>query len=254
MRTVVFVVLSWAFAGAAMAQDFVPGRPGNTDSPIAVPAGRVQLETEIASFARDKSDGVTTKTMSLAETTVRYGLGYGADVEVIVSPYTRQTARGGGVDDRAEGFGDLTVRARKNLVGQNGDGPALALIGYLTAPTAQDDLGTDRVEGGLILTGQSALSDKWSVTATGDIGATRVNGSYRASYAAGVQLAYAATSRVGLYEEIYAQRAAGETNAVSQTGVTYALNESTQLDAGIELGVSDAADDARAFVGWAHLF
>jgi hypothetical protein len=53
-----------------------------------------------------------------------------AMLEAIVAPYVG-TDTGG---ERAEGFGDTTLRIRHTFTGQDGDGPAFALIGFVTRP------------------------------------------------------------------------------------------------------------------------
>ncbi|MEZ6023884.1 MAG: transporter [Hyphomonadaceae bacterium] len=151
-------------AAPALAQDFTPGRPGATESPIAVPQGRWQIETEIASFARD--DDSDADALSLLETTFRYGIARGWDAEAIVSPYNRVDAPGG--DD--SGAGDITLRLRKTFAGLDG-GQSFGLIGYVTLPTGDDGFGADEVEGGVIAAGGIDLSDDWDLTWTAGLGA-----------------------------------------------------------------------------------
>lgn len=66
--------------------DFVPGRPGNTESPISVPEGHWQVETEVASYTHDETDGATTNMWNAMATSLRYGIAHGADLEVSVQP------------------------------------------------------------------------------------------------------------------------------------------------------------------------
>ena len=64
----------------ADAPDFVPGRPGNTESPISVPESHWQIETQIASYTHDETDGATTNTWNAMATSLRYGIAHGADL------------------------------------------------------------------------------------------------------------------------------------------------------------------------------
>jgi Putative MetA-pathway of phenol degradation len=236
-----------AFVAPAAAQDFVPGRPGNTESPIAVPSGHLQIETEIASYAR--SDGADADALSLAQTSFRYGLAPSWEAEAIVAPYNRFAAGGAS----QSGFGDVTLRLRKTLSGA--DAPyALGLIGYVTLPTAADGLGADHVEGGVIAAGAFDLSDKVNLTWTGGLGAVSDGDEYDASVSGGAALGYAFSESAGGYIELFGEHVSGETAATLDFGATYLLNGVTQIDAGADIGVSDAADDYRLFVGWARLF
>lgn len=243
------IVALAAFAGLAspaLADDFTPGRPGNTESPISVPAGRWQVETEIGSYAH--GDGG--KSWSALESDIRYGLADGWDAEAIVAPYVGGESGG----DSESGFGDTTLRLRHTFIGQDGDGPAFALIGFVTLPTATNHQGDGAVEGGLIGTGTFSLSDKDDITYTAGAGAVSDQGDYKSDVFGGVNLTHQFTDKFAAYGELFADRSFGETAATFDIGATYLCDERTQLDAGVDIGINRAADDARFFVGWAHLF
>src|SRR5262245_31803948 len=117
-----FVALALAIASAPAFADpppFAASRPGETEGPIAVPAGYRQVETELGSYTRDKESGVTADSLSIAATEFRYGLGDGYDAELIVQPYLRQSVTGPGFKDTDSGIGDVTLRVLKNLMGQD---------------------------------------------------------------------------------------------------------------------------------------
>jgi hypothetical protein len=248
MRHFVFV-LSLLAVPCAFADEpaFVTGRPGLTESPISVPKGYFQVESELGAYVRDKASGVrTTETRALA-TDFRYGIADGADVEMVVSPYVRATGAGGGI-------GDVTLRARRTFVGEDGDGPSFALIGFVTLPTAKDGLGADKTEGGVIATGVAPLSDAVSLTLT--LGAARIHDEvYQGDVYAGANLSFAVTDKAGFYVEAFADKAARSDFAASfDLGGTYLIGAASQLDAGVNLGLNDAASDIEVFAGWSHRF
>jgi hypothetical protein len=236
------------YASPALAQEFTPGRPGATESPIAVPRGHWQVETEIASFAHD--DDSDTDTIGAFETTFRYGVAPGWDAELIVSPYTHVDA--GGEDD--SGAGDLTLRLRKTFAGLDG-GPSFGLIGYVTLPTGEDGFGAEDVEGGLDAAGGFNLSDTWALTWTAGVGAVSADeDEYDTAVSGGVAFGHGLSARLGYYVEAFAEHVDDDTAATANFGVTYLWDAVTQIDANIDIGVTDAADDARLSIGWAHLF
>lgn len=254
MRRILMALALMCASGQAFAQEaFVPNRPGATDTAIAVPAGRLQVETEIASFARDEDAGVTAESWSVAATAFRYGLGDGVDVELLVSPYLRTETTGA---DSVDGAGDVTLRLRKNLMGQDGEGPSLGVMGYVTLPTASDGLGAEDVEGGVIVMGEFALAPSWALAWTVSAGAISTPGDdYDAQGSAALVAAYAFNDRWSGYVEAAVEKVERQDAAASGgAGVTYLLGPETQLDAGITFGLNDAADDASLFVGWAHRF
>ena len=187
-----------AFSTNALSEElaFVTGRPGQTESPIAVPKGYFQIETELGGYSRDKAAGVTSTETDIASTSFRYGLADGADVELVVSPYVRTHASGPGFADT--GFGDVTLRARRTFFGESGEGPSFALIGFVTLPTARSGLGADKVEGGLIATGVAPLSPKASLTLT--FGAADIHdGKYEGDVYGGANVSFALTEKAGVY-------------------------------------------------------
>lgn len=256
MRFWAVVAGALAFCGSALAEApaFVTGRPGQTESPIAVPKGYVQIETELGAYSHDRAAGITSTTTQIASTDFRYGIADGADVEMIVSPYVRVQERGAGHSDTTDGVGDVTLRARRTVFGESGDGPSFALIGFVTLPTARDGLGADRVEGGLIATGVAPLSEKTSLTLT--LGAADVHdGKYEGDVYGGANVSFALTDKAGLYVEAFADKTAHDDCAATiDVGGTYLTGPTTQLDAGVNIGATKAADDVNVFVGWSHRF
>jgi hypothetical protein len=238
---------------------FVASRPGATEGAIAVPAGYLQSETEIASWARTRQDGFRSDAYSLAATSLRYGVADGLDVELNVQPYLHGSVTTGGAKDSKGGFGDVTLRVLKNLTGQDGEGPALAVIGYVTLPTAKNGIGADKTEGGAIITGSFTPADAWGVAWTLGAAARYQGGGndYQAEFSGALQLNHAFTNVVTGYAEVAAVRAQHDDGPVSATfdvGAAWVVAPTTQLDAGVNFGLTDAADDANVFVGVAHRF
>src|ERR1700761_2243346 len=98
MRSFALVALAACLVAPAFADDdppFAASRPGETEGPIAVPKGYFQTETEIASYTHDRSAGVKSDDISLAATSLRYGLPADFDAELIVQPYLRSSVSGG---------------------------------------------------------------------------------------------------------------------------------------------------------------
>lgn len=236
---------------------FVTSRPGETEGPIAVPRGYFQVETEIASYTLDHGPGLRSEGVSLAATALRYGLPDDFDIELIVQPWLRGTLSGGGFKNRGDGFGDTTIRILKNLMGQDGDGPSLAVIGYLTLPTATHGFGAPAAQPGAIVTGAVPLADGWAASWT--MGVQRLaegNDRHQAEFSGALQLSHSFTSAIDGYIELAAVRDEHDTRtaATADIGATLTVGPTTQLDAGVNLGVTSAADDAKIFIGWARRF
>ncbi len=252
--------LAAASAAVADEPDFVSGRPGKNESPIVVPKGYLQIETEAARFGTDKDSGVKTDSLSIAASSLRYGLGSGYEAELIVQPYVREKVRDAFGRSNADGIGDTAIRLRKNLAGQDGGAFAAAIIAYVTLPAPSGGLGSENVGGGILLPVQRQLTDKLSFAGTlglaaVDSGTHAHRDAFDPSLALG--LGYSFTDKIGGFVELYADRPledGSKTNATLDFGATYLAAATLQLDAGVNLGISDAASDQEFYVGIAKRF
>lgn len=264
MRTLLAGLIWAAAAGGAFAAapspaddaPFVSGRPGKNESPIVVPGGKLQIETELVRIGQDRADGVKTRTLSVAATSLRFGLGGGYEAEAIVQPHLREKAAG---EAGHEGVGDLDVRMRKSLAGGEGKAVAAALIPYVRLPTSQDGLGNRRLGGGVLLPVQAQLDDKWGVSAT--LGAavddSAKPGRRVTSGSLALGAGYALTEKLGGFAELYAARpfeGGAKTESTFDVGLTWLAGAHLQLDLGVNLGLSDAAADAELYTGIARRF
>jgi hypothetical protein len=260
MRFVCLAALAVLAAPASFAQSagpFVASRPGATEGPIAVPDGYLQIETELASHARSRDNGVKTDSYSLAATTARYGIGNDMDIELVVQPFLRTRVSAGGVTDSTDGIGDVTLRLLKNISGQDGDGPALAVIAFVSLPTAHDGLGPERAEAGGFVTGSYPLAEAWGLAWTLGAAARHAGfGDYEGEASAALQINHAFSDTISGYAEIAGSRAehGTATTATFDVGAAWLQDATTQWDAGVNLGVTDSADDVAIFAGWAHRF
>lgn len=258
----------WAALALLAAQDATPARPldrremstdrpDKTESPYTVDGGRFQIEMDVATYTRDRSAGVRTETVGVAPINVKYGLDRATDLQFIVQPYIRRTVTDRRLDKRGtvDGIGDATVRVKRNLWGDDGGRTAFALMPFVTLPTATDGLGAGKVEFGVIAPLAIALSDRIGLglmTELDVIGQGDGTG-YRASFVNSATLGFALTDRLGLYTELFTER--GDDWVVTgDVGITFALSDYVQLDAGANLGVTRAADDLAVFVGVSRRF
>jgi hypothetical protein len=75
---------------------------------------------------------------------------------------------------------------------------------------------------------------------------------YHPSFVNTASLAVEWTDKIGSYYEIFTEKGTdtGDRWAVMlDTGVTYGLNDNVQFDIGMNVGVTEAADDFQPFMG-----
>lgn len=235
-------------------------RPDKTESPYTVDAGHYQLETDIVTYRynhdRTATSDESSRGFGVAVNNFKAGLTNNTDLQVVVESYayTRTRDRLANTVDRADGFGDITVRLKHNLWGNDGGKTAFAVMPFVTLPTNQNGLGNNDLEGGVILPFAFSLGGGFDmgVMTQIDINKDNDDDGYRPAFINSATIATDLTDDVGGYMELFTSRDVGA-NAVWDNsldfGITYAARDNLQLDAGINIGISDAADDYNPFIG-----
>jgi hypothetical protein len=123
-------------------------RPGKGNNACTVPAGKVQLETDLLNWTRMTEGGTRTDTILYTDPMLKLGLTGSSDLQIAIAPYEEVRTRTAGATDRIGGVGDLFVRYKKRLTAEDA-GTQIALIPFVKAPTARRGIGNRKWEGGL---------------------------------------------------------------------------------------------------------
>lgn len=219
-------------------------RPDLTESPYSVDAGWWQLEMDVVAHTRahEKSPGVdaTATALSIANINLKLGLTHNIDLQTVIESYTRVRVRDNltGATDTISGFGDITSRLKINFWGNDGGPSAFALMPFVKWPTNQHGLGNKSVEGGLIVPYTHDLPGGWGmgIMTVFDVVRNETDTGYTVDWLNTITVSHDLTTR-------------GPSIATFDCGLTYGINKHTQLDAGINLGLTRAADDLTLFAG-----
>lgn len=231
-------------------------RPDKTESPITVPAGHYQLEMDLVTYTRDRSKHEKVEAWRIAPVNLKIGVLHNLDLQVVIETYNSQktTDRDTGRTDRVSGFGDVALRAKYNFWGNDGGPTAFAVMPFLKLPTAADDLGNGAVEGGVILPLLFRLPADCELATQLEVDQARDSdrGGYHQEVVNAVTFSHDFTKRLAAYVEIFSA-VSNEPHAgwiaTFDCGVTYRLSENIQLDTGVNVGLTEAADDLNPFVG-----
>ena len=218
-------------------------RPDTTESPYTVDAGHFQFEMELAAWTRDGRE----RQLSLGELNAKIGLDPATDLQLVLPFYTH--VRGGD-----EGFGDIEIRLKRNLWGNDQDGTAFALMPFIKLPTAHDDLGNGEFEGGLIVPFAFDGPAGWScaVMAELDLEADEDGSGHHLTTVASATTSHGLTENTALFLElvgIASAESGADWEAYFNTGMTWAVTPRWQLDGGIRVGLTGASADFTPFVG-----
>lgn len=237
-------------------------RPDKTESPYTVDAGHFQIEWDLFNFERERNtpehDGTRSDTYTFASTNFKMGLTNKIDIQFVFDPYVVQKGRARDEDgvvfhETQQGFGDLTVRTKFNVFGNDGGKLALAVMPFITAPTSQEDLGTDDVEFGIIVPLGIELPCGWGMGVMTEVDAVRddEDDGYDADFVNTVTFSHDIIGNLGGYLEfasvVHSSGAPWE--GTVDAGLTYGFTDDIQLDMGANVGVTRAAPDIQPFLG-----
>jgi hypothetical protein len=152
------------------------------------------------------------------------------------------------------GFGDITTRLKVNVWGNDGGKTALAVMPFVKFPSNQDGLGNNAIEGGIIFPFAAKLPADWTMGAMTEVDFLKDNNGrgHHAEFVNTITFGHEIVGDLAGYVEFFSavstERAAPWVGSVN-FGFTYGLTEDIQLDAGLNIGVTRAADDFNPFLG-----
>lgn len=221
-------------------RDMTTDRPDVTESPYTVDAGHVQVEVDALSAELD--EGVTE--LWVAHTAVRLGLTRSTEVQLVVEPWRHV--------EGLTGVGDLTLRGKLNLWGNDSGPTALGLMPFVRLPTADAGLGTGHVEGGLLLLLGFRLPAGWELSTMLAAAAADHDDHYGPDLIATGSLAYEFVSDVTGYLEpasVLPLEQPGQLDLTVNGGLVLVLSDDLAIDGGARVGLTDAATGLALFVG-----
>jgi hypothetical protein len=238
----------------ALLRELATDRPDKTENPYTVDAGHFQLELDLLNYSLDHQAGQTTQALAIVPFNLKVGLLNNLDLQFIAETFTAQRTRQGKTDETISGFGDIVVRCKTNLWGNDGGKTAFGMISFVKAPTNQDGLGNDAIEGGVIFPVEIKLAGDWDLGLMTEVDYRQNSGSsnYHEEFINTITVAHQLTDKLEGYVEFFTT-VSTERNAewvgTFDVGFTYRLRPNVQLDAGVNIGVTESADDVNPFIG-----
>ena len=226
----------------------VPDRPGITESPYSVDAGHFQYETDAVRLLTRREGTTYGHDWYVNHALAKIGLSDRTDFQVGVDSYTdtrNYDNADPGQTQEYRGLGDVVLRLKHTLVGDDDSRWALGLIGYVTLPTG-GPRGDGAVEFGAVLPAVYQLTKPWSI---GGQVATQVYWD-RDAQTRYLQLTptfttdYQFTKVVQAFVELVGYwdvRAASWRSSIN-TGLQLDVSDNVQLDFGTHLPITHSVD------------
>jgi hypothetical protein len=238
-------------------RDLSTDRPDKTESPYTVDAGHLQVEMDLLSYSFDRYNQEHTRdeTFGYASANFKIGLCNQADLQLVVPTHNRVRShdRANGTVQNHTGFGDLVARLKMNFWGNDGGATAFAAMPFVKIPTSQDDLGNDAIEGGLILPLAVELPRGWGMGLMTELDFNQSSsGDHHFEFINSITFSHQVIGDLGGYFEFFSAVSAENSSdwiGTFDVGLVYALTENIQLDAGVNVGLTRAADDLNPFAG-----
>jgi hypothetical protein len=238
---------------------FTPDRPAKGFSVRTVDAGHFELETDLVNYTYSKYLGVTSRSFETLDPNLKMGITNWADLELqfngLQSMQSFESGSGATVA-HGTGFGDVFLRMKMNLFG-NDDGPAgLAIIPYVKLPSSVPIISNGAVEGGLIVPFALRLPQDYLVTLMTEVDALRNanNSGTHPNFVNLIGVSHPLPGIEGANGTVELFSSAGSDLATPpiytfDLGTNFRLDEHTIVDFGLNLGLNRAAPKAQIYTG-----
>jgi hypothetical protein len=237
---------------------FAPDRPAKGFSVRTVDAGHFEFEMDAFNSTYSKYLGIATHSFETLDPTFKIGVTNWADVEVVFNGL--QAARSfdagsaAGADNGA-GFGDILLRTKINLIGNDGGPVGFAVMPYVKLPSSAPVVSNGVVEGGLIAPLALRLPQDYLVTLMTEVDAVKDSANHReANFANLIGVSHplpgieGANAIVELFSAVGSDRAAPPIYTLD-LGMNFRVDKHTILDVGINLGLNSAAPKVQIYSG-----
>ena len=248
-------------------RDFNPDRPGKITGPFTIDAGHVEIESDFVNYLHSDVQGVTNRSFEVLDPTLKLGVLSNVDLEMALNgdEFVREVPDKSPQKGRnLNGFGDVYLRAKINVLGNDGGDVALAFVPYVKLPAndpASLALGNGVVESGGFATAQVKLPQDFQLGLQTEVDALK-GGNDSQRHANFVNIAALSHAVPGLKNltataEFYSSVSTDHYTPTFYTAdfaLAYLIKPSTQLDLGTNIGLNRDAPDLQLYAGISQRF
>jgi hypothetical protein len=237
-------------------------RPGLDTPACTVDAGHLQIETGLADWTLDKAADSRSDTLIAGDFLVRYGVGDSTEIRLGWTAYGHVRTRDltTGTIDHISGVGDVTIGLKQNLSNPGGDGFSLALLPYATLPAGKDGIGAGDWGAGLLIPVSYDLTERLTLETTPELDAavdSDGKGRHLAFGAAG-GLGVKLSEKWSMSAEGQLIRdrdpSGHSTQALGGAFLAWQPRDRIQFDAGAQAGLNHATPDVELYFGISEKF
>jgi hypothetical protein len=216
-----------------------------------------QIEASFADFSRD-SRGIPGHRQQwiFGQNNIKLGVGQNSDLQLIFNSHATAGQVEGGDRSFSRGFGDVILRFKQNLWGNDSGDSAFAVMPYLSIPT-HTGVSERAWAGGWIFPLSIKLREPFTLGIMSEFDfrqrSSDETGAFQWLQTASLGIAW--TEQFGSYHEFVSILGAGQSFQCSfNSGITFQLRPGLVWDVGVRLGINRSAPDLGAFSGFSVRF
>jgi hypothetical protein len=233
---------------ASKLRPFAPDRPSSTNNPYTIDPGHVQLEVEAINLSRTQ--------LNYPNPNLRIGLTHLGELDFAWVPLLTQKTG----PQNLTGMGDLNLRWKQNLIGDDQGNSALALMPGIKIPTNTDSVGNSKFEPTLMIPYSTGLPFAFGLNLMPeyDLRKNLLNDSFHSELNFPITVGHRLFGRVGEYVEYVihsnfdpAVQGAGTiiTHYIG-LGVAPKFGKNMQFDLGANIGLNAETPPIAFFAGF----
>lgn len=218
-------------------RSFETDRPDATESPYTVDAGHFQFETDLFKIDRSKSESIKTVQKYFNSFNIKVGLTNSLDLQLVADMLVHTSVSGAINLENNSSFGNLTIRLKQNIFGNDGGKTALAILPFVNIATTSEY----RITGGLVFPLGVSLPNDWDfgTQIETDFETNQSGKGSHINYMTSATISHTLFLKCDFFTEATVSR---ETELRSFTyfldsGLVYALKENIKLDTGLYYGL-----------------
>ena len=247
--TTIFLLISIGFVAMAQTEkpEIVTDRPDQTEAPVLVPKGGLQVETGFV-FEKDREKDVNTTNFTYNTTLVKYGVNEHFELRLIAEYLGEEAKVAENPVSKVNGFSPLALGVKIKLADEKGFWPQAALIGHVNLKSGSEEFIPNYTAADFRFTFAHTLSDKFALSY--NVGAEWDGESPEAVFLYTLSLGYVVTDKIGVFIESYSffPEESKADNRID-AGITYKFTPVVQWDISAGLGLSSNAPDSFISTG-----
>ena len=196
------------------------------------------IEASLFDYRRDSGE----ETFTYGSLNLKAGLTHDIDLQAVIDVRTIE-------ESDSNTLGNLTLRLKWNLYGNDEGESALALMPFVTAPTSDGEW-----EGGLIIPWSTTLTDTIGFGLMAEFDYLHDGDDYNLEFLHTAVLGFSLTEKIGAYTEYIGIITEDHYESFIAGGMNYAVSEHLILDFGVQVGLNADSEDFGFFTGFTKRF